>query len=430
MKKVNIGFYCIFFFVVLNGCRNIESSSTITVIDIENGIVNTKPQNISDFKCEIDYVPLKDNSILLRSATLVDFSDNSILVSDRTHCILYDRRGNRVAIIGRKGKGPGEYSIIMSMKFGALNKIFIEDVRSFLEYDLEGNFLQSFKLDVNPRDGAKGIVYNWSPFNDSLFLGQVPNDSGKERNKAVFFNLKGNTVKSVVNYELLNKSECYTSDYNTYGSIYKFSGDTYFKEIWNDTLFRVNNNYGFEPIYYFNLGKFGPPRKVRELKGEEMAKEMHKYITISKIFESSIYLFLDCNFHDNNPAKRSEPIIIADVFGNKIEWWYYPTAMLGVYNKSNRVLTFAKTENSDDRLTNSGLRNDYDGGINFFPKVKVNDSTLAMTVNAYELKEHVASKAFKNSTPKYPEKKKQLEQLANSLSENDNPVLILCTFKK
>ncbi|MCX6227403.1 MAG: hypothetical protein NTV01_22145, partial [Bacteroidia bacterium] len=101
----------------------------------------------------------------------------------------------------------------------------------------------------------------------------------------------------------------------------------------------------------------------------------------------------------------------------------------GVYEKPSHQLTFAEPVKSDDRLTNSGLRNDYDGGVNFFKKM-VNDSTLAMWVDAWELKLHVSSRAFKNSTPKYPQKKKELERLANSLSDNDNPVLILCAFKR
>jgi hypothetical protein len=79
---------------------------------------------------------------------------------------------------------------------------------------------------------------------------------------------------------------------------------------------------------------------------------------------------------------------------------------------------------------NCGLRNDYDGGVNFYPRKMVNDSTLAMWIDAFRLKEHVASEAFKNSTPKYPEKKKELEAFVNQLNENDNPVLILCTFSE
>ncbi len=47
----------------------------------------------------------------------------------------------------------------------------------------------------------------------------------------------------------------------------------------------------------------------------------------------------------------------------------------------------------------------------------------------YQLKMYMASQSFKNSTPKYPEKKKELEKLAASLDENDNPVLMLVKLK-
>ena len=47
-----------------------------------------------------------------------------------------------------------------------------------------------------------------------------------------------------------------------------------------------------------------------------------------------------------------------------------------------------------------------------------------------ELKDHQPSDYFKYNTKKYPEKKRKLEELANSLNEFDNPVLIFVTFKK
>ncbi|MFA5817321.1 MAG: hypothetical protein WC865_17085 [Bacteroidales bacterium] len=74
-------------------------------------------------------------------------------------------------------------------------------------------------------------------------------------------------------------------------------------------------------------------------------------------------------------------------------------------------LVFAEPVKSDDRLTNWGLKNDYDGGVNFHPRVSVNNTTLAMWVDAYALKAHVSSLAFKNSTTKYPEKKRNWKSL-------------------
>jgi hypothetical protein len=56
--------------------------------------------------------------------------------------------------------------------------------------------------------------------------------------------------------------------------------------------------------------------------------------------------------------------------------------------------------------------------------------TLISCIDTIIVKAHVTSEAFKNSTSKYPEKAKELEKLANSLKETDNPVLMLVRLKK
>jgi hypothetical protein len=55
---------------------------------------------------------------------------------------------------------------------------------------------------------------------------------------------------------------------------------------------------------------------------------------------------------------------------------------------------------------------------------------MVMWIEAKQFKDHIASDDFKNNFPKYPEKKKELEKLSNSLSVFDNPVLMFVTFKK
>jgi hypothetical protein len=51
-------------------------------------------------------------------------------------------------------------------------------------------------------------------------------------------------------------------------------------------------------------------------------------------------------------------------------------------------------------------------------------------INPYQIKTLVMNNEFKNSISKYPEKKKELEKLANSLKETDNPVLMIVRLKK
>ena len=79
-----------------------------------------------------------------------------------------------------------------------------------------------------------------------------------------------------------------------------------------------------------------------------------------------------------------------------------------------------------------GIINDIDGGARlwFNTIYYYNDHTILSWADASELIIHVQSEEFKNSIPKYPEKKKELEKLANSLDENDNPVLMLVKLKE
>ncbi|MBM3420327.1 MAG: hypothetical protein FJY11_04245 [Bacteroidetes bacterium] len=83
----------------------------------------------------------------------------------------------------------------------------------------------------------------------------------------------------------------------------------------------------------------------------------------------------------------------------------------------------------EDDVFIRGLVNDIDGGPNFYPAFMVDETKLVMPVLASELKNHIVSESFLSSIVKNPEKKKSLEKLANSLSDNDNPVLLVVTLK-
>ena len=61
-----------------------------------------------------------------------------------------------------------------------------------------------------------------------------------------------------------------------------------------------------------------------------------------------------------------------------------------------------------------GLINDIDGGPNIWPKTIKDDNTIVSWIEAFKFKEYIASDAFKNSIPKYPDKKKELEKLAKT----------------
>jgi len=89
--------------------------------------------------------------------------------------------------------------------------------------------------------------------------------------------------------------------------------------------------------------------------------------------------------------------------------------------KTNYQVLFIKSE---------GIINDIDGGPNILPRTIKDDNTVIALIDALQLKAYVSSETFKNSMPRFPEKKRDLEKLASGLKETDNPVLIFVKIRK
>jgi hypothetical protein len=84
---------------------------------------------------------------------------------------------------------------------------------------------------------------------------------------------------------------------------------------------------------------------------------------------------------------------------------------------------------TDEKLLITGLFNDIDGGPKFYPKFRMGEYRFVMSIDAYDLKRYVESDSFRDAHAKYPEKKKALKELVNSLKEDSNPVLMVVTMK-
>ncbi|MCX6262809.1 MAG: hypothetical protein NTY95_18560, partial [Bacteroidia bacterium] len=98
------------------------------------------------------------------------------------------------------------------------------------------------------------------------------------------------------------------------------------------------------------------------------------------------------------------------------------------YNGKRESLAFIGSKKNDFTVLfdpEKDLINDLDGGQSILPKTIKENNTIISWIDALTPKTYVASETFKSYNPKYPEKKKELEKLANSLQETDNPVLIL-----
>lgn len=419
--SIRIIILLVFYLIPLSCKEKSPKSVLFDTIDIETSIDKFGVFSLSQFNTEINYVPLKTNiNMEISRITQIDFTSDFIIVSNPNICILYDFNGSIITKIGEKGRGPSEYNIITNFGFGFNKNIYLQSSNKFLEFKTDGTFSGSFNL--NKMNDPQFYINSWTPINDSLFLGKIPILTGHEENKAIIFDKNGEIRYQFKNYIYFNRGRVFFSSEDGKASFYRYRNFIHFKEKMNDTLFRLTDRYNLIPIKSFKIGKYANPKEYYEKIGPN---DPFNYVFLNNVFEISNCLLLDCSFGKYTPAKRVTP---REVMGQQS--WYNTTNVLGVYNKAHKTLAFCMPASTDNPLFTTGFNNDIDAGPRFYPAKQVNDSTLVMWIEAKQLKDHIASDDFKKIVPKYPEKKKELEELANKLTVFDNPILMFVTFKK
>ena len=404
--------------LLLISCKS-EINDTIPLIEMEGNIGNFKPFKLSELNGELEYVVLETNSnILFREIRFIDISSEYIVVGDGERCILFDRRGRYIRNIGSRGKGPGEYTHMSQIKL-LDSRIYIPDptTNKINIYSSSGEFID----DIKTPGGFSNSIYshNWKLLTDTTFFIQIPNNSGNEEYRIALINDAGEILKGYPNTKFYtpHNPAAYRS-YNIQAYYYNRNDRIYFMESRIDTIWQVGEKY-LEPAYSINRGKYGFPPEHREWPISVTLEEMGvQPISITNVFESGEFIYFRMLFGKNYPFDfyKKAPL---SLFG--ITHYF----IIGLYNKTTGEFFFVAPSNIDHQIEPTGFENDIDGGINFMPMHAVNDTLLVSWFEVYELKMYVATKTFQNSSPKYPEKKKELEELAASLNGNDNPVLML-----
>jgi hypothetical protein len=424
--KYNLLTTCCFLAILFfSSCSNGQKSvNSLPIINIETSIKEMLEIELSQFTDNLKYVPLSTyNNMVFTGIWDCAFSDSLLIAKDLSKCLMYNYEGKFILKIGNKGRGPGEYQYSMNTVFGSNNKIYMQSLYDLLEYNVDGSFSNKYQnIFLHNND----YIASWLPIQDSLIFGKVASSTGKEKYKALIFDKNGNVKYYFENYIHFNRKKPLAGESEQHANIYTFQKNIYFKESFNDTLFLLTDRYQLVPEFIITLGKFEKPLPEREDLSMEAMRRMGDYMSVGNVFQISNYLFLDCFFSNQFPAKRLTPRV---VFGD-ITSMYNTKSVLGIYDINKRELVFCKPTSTDNPLFTSGLFNDIDAGPRFFPKKMVNDSTMVMWIDAKQLKDHVSSEDFKTLTPKYPEKKKALEDFSNSLSEYDNAVLMFVTINK
>ena len=151
MKK-NIFIFCFVFLLSCSVSDNpLNETSMVYKINLENTEEN---QNEFLNNVEIRILPLETNAmnIFKGESSYVYFNDNNIFVFDVSQGSIFrfDKNGNFLNVVNRKGQGPEEYNVIFNINVDN-NYIYALDRKKILVYDFDGKYNKTIPLKYEAR---------------------------------------------------------------------------------------------------------------------------------------------------------------------------------------------------------------------------------------------------------------------------------------
>lgn len=154
--------------------------------DNKINIESKKFNNIFLEKTEVELKPAKGIYIARISDLLV--RKGNYIVNDRRgkQVLIFDQKGNFKNILGRLGKGPGEYVNVASIDINSSNEILVLDVGNMKvsKYNMGGKFIKSFNIN--------GFASRILADNEDGFYLYDPLSAVKPIDKDIIFHYDGN----------------------------------------------------------------------------------------------------------------------------------------------------------------------------------------------------------------------------------------------
>jgi len=382
MKSIMVRFTALF---LIFGCScNFDNQTKELTINPKHAI--NENFRLSDLVEEITYIPL-ENKILFPGISRIALTDNYFFIGTREGILAFNRHGGFLNKIGDHGRGPGEYRYSRNFAIDSINEIvYIFDSQKIIAYTFQGTFIKEYSIkkfegffsDITYSDGRIFLA-------GALLYGQPKYDW-------LIIDTTGRLITSKENFIPEFKTK-----FPDRGRFFNSNDNIYYWNNYNDTVFKINNN-SYKPAYYFARGDFRKPHNNFPI------EDYYKY------------------FNPFNLIRLNDITVFSFFFNNYLH--------LSLINNDALYIIDKSIESTHIDLP--VIYNDLDCGPGFHPLFSFSENEeeyLVTWLYAYQIKSHIESEAFKNSTPKYPKKKKQLEKLAASLDENDNPVLMLVKLK-
>ena len=228
---------------------------------------------------------------------------------------------------------------------------------------------------------------------------------GKDKMLGVI-STKGDTLASFRKFEQVKnytKSQMRGTDV---GTQYEKGGNFFLRTDFNDTIFQVIPPNCLRPVYVLNLGQY----KVNKQEGVDPDVSLKGKLIPVSFADAKNYIFMTFA-KDNHVCPKN--------IRNKSLKLYH-----ALYSKIEHKLHFVKSDPTD--YYRELLVNDLDGGVCVWAESHMinKKGEIMVSLKGEDLKEHVNSTLYLDSSASL-DKKEQLKLFANSLSNQDDVLMIV-----
>ncbi len=391
--------------------------TTPKVLDIGGFIEKKKQMNkidtttilrLSQIADDVEYVLLKTSNgkqevFIGQGLVNLFICKDYIFVHMCGNIIQYDRQGNLIRTIGRKGGGPGEYAWVNTMVVDdEAKRILITTTSGKInEYDFEGKFVRDIKT---PYEGKL------MPLDSGRIALDVENLWYDVKERLVILNEKGEVEKSFPRYELFGHTN--NSRTNSFTDriprLTKFHDVVCFNEAYNDTIFELKNN-ELHMRYFIDWGEWAPKAKYF-IEPEKYEDIRRKCMVIKGFYETDRYIIM--------PELSYPSTFVYDKKSDKIK----ETAPY--LAKSNILFTkiFKEIE--------GGFFNDLDGGmVQNIDGISLDSKHIFCSYYASDVKQLFEEGGYSKYV-KDPEKLAKLKALVDTIDEDKHNLFIMMSKLK
>ena len=229
--------------LALGACsKQVKENSNVIQVDIEN----VQPMNLADFVESIQLVPLEttDKSLIKRIERMVIRDGKVYIQNDVQDVLVFDENGKfLLSTAQRRGQGPEDYFMIMSMDVTNDGLISIYEGFRIREYDMDLNLVNSYFPQLPDSIHSALEKRKHIKLDDDIYL-------FRDNEYTSYYSASKDSVLSIKHEHYHPKSCAIVNNLR----LLEHEGEIYFSPSYIcDTLYRVNTaEHRMEPVIAFH----------------------------------------------------------------------------------------------------------------------------------------------------------------------------------